>query len=253
MTFATYPSLQGRVVFVTGGASGVGADMVRAFAANGARVAFIDIQVDAGEALAAELKDAPHRPFFLPADLTDIDALRASIEETRRALGPIAVLVNNAANDERHALDDVTPDYWDRMMNVNLRHQFFAAQAVRPHMQELGRGAIVNFSSIAWMAGAADMVAYTTPKSAVIGLTRTLAREFGPDNIRVNAIAPGAVVTDRQLRLWYTPEQADEMVDRQAIKRRLLPVDIARTALFLAADDSKMITKQCLIVDGGLR
>jgi NAD(P)-dependent dehydrogenase (short-subunit alcohol dehydrogenase family) len=253
MTFAIYPSLQGRVVFVTGGASGIGADMVRAFAANGARVAFIDIQAEAGEALAAELKDAPHRPFFLPADLTDIDALRASIEETRRALGPIAVLVNNAANDERHALDEVTPEYWDRMMNVNLRHQFFAAQAVRPHMKELGRGAIINFSSIAWMAGAAGMVAYTTPKSAVIGLTRTLAREFGPDNIRVNAIAPGAVVTDRQLRLWYTPEQADEMVGRQAIKRRLLPVDIARTALFLAADDSEMITKQCIIVDGGLR
>ncbi|MDW6022582.1 SDR family oxidoreductase [Mesorhizobium sp. BAC0120] len=253
MTFANYPSLAGRVVFVTGGASGIGAEMVRAFAANGAKVAFVDIQADAGKALVAELRDTQHRPRFLPVDLIDIGALQASIEETRHTLGPIAVLINNAASDERHELDHVTPDYWDKMMNVNLRHQFFAAQAVRPHMKELGRGSIVNFSSIAWMAGAAGMVAYTTAKSAILGLTKSLGREFGPDNIRVNAIAPGAVVTDKQLRLWYTPEQADEMAGRQAIRRRLLPVDIARVALFLAADDSEMITKQCLIVDGGLR
>src|SRR5215468_4355449 len=177
MTFASYPTLAGRVVFVTGGASGIGAEMVRAFTANGAKVAFVDIQADAGEALAAELREARHRPRFLPVDLVDIDALQASIDETRHALGPIAVLVNNAASDERHELDTVTPDYWDKMMNVNLRHQFFAAQAVRPHMKELGYGAIVNFSSIAWMAGAAGMVAYTTAKSAIIGLTRSLARE----------------------------------------------------------------------------
>jgi NAD(P)-dependent dehydrogenase (short-subunit alcohol dehydrogenase family) len=253
MTFATYPSLEGRVVFVTGGASGIGADMVRAFAHNGARVAFVDILADAGKALAAELGGVPHAPLFLPADLADIGALRSAIAETRRKLGPIAVLVNNAANDERHDLDAVTPDYWDRAMDVNLRHQFFAAQAVRPHMKELGHGSIINFSSIAWMSGAPQMVAYATAKSAVMGLTKTLGREFGPDNIRVNAIAPGAVVTDRQLRLWYTPEEADRMVERQAIRRRLLPKDIARAALFLAADDSEMITKQYLIVDGGLR
>lgn len=253
MTFANYPSLTDRVVFVTGGASGIGAEIVRAFARNGAKVAFVDIQAEAGAALADELHEVPHRPLFLPTDLVDIDALRASIDQTRHALGPVAVLINNAANDERHVLDDVTPDYWDRMMNVNLRHQFFAAQAVRPHMKELGYGSIVNFSSIAWMVGAAGMVAYTTAKSAIVGLTKSLGREFGPDNIRVNAIAPGAVVTDKQLRLWYTSEQADEMVGRQAIKRRLLPRDIARTALFLAADDSEMITKQYLVVDGGLR
>jgi NAD(P)-dependent dehydrogenase (short-subunit alcohol dehydrogenase family) len=253
MTFASYPSLTDRVVFVTGGASGIGAEIVRAFALNGAKVAFVDIQTDAAAALAAELREAPHSPLFLQADLVDIDALRAAIDATRRALGPIAVLINNAANDERHVLDDVTPDYWDGMMNVNLRHQFFAAQAVRPHMKELGYGSIVNFSSIAWMVGAAGMVAYTTAKSAIVGLTKSLGREFGPDNIRVNAIAPGAVVTDKQLRLWYTPEQADEMAGRQAIRRRLLPTDIARTALFLAADDSEMITKQYLVVDGGLR
>jgi NAD(P)-dependent dehydrogenase (short-subunit alcohol dehydrogenase family) len=253
MAFANYPSLEGRVVFVTGGASGIGADMVRAFAYNGARVAFVDIQRDIGGALVGELGDAPHTPLFLPVDLIDIGALRASIEEARRALGPIAVLINNAANDDRHDLDEVTPEYWDRAMNVNLRHQFFAAQAVRPQMKELGYGSIINFSSIAWMSGAPHMVVYATAKSAVIGLTTTLGREFGQDNIRVNAIAPGAVVTDKQLRLWYTHEEVDQLAGRQAIKRRLLPRDVARAALFLAADDSDMITKQYLIVDGGLR
>jgi NAD(P)-dependent dehydrogenase (short-subunit alcohol dehydrogenase family) len=253
MNFANYPSLAGRVVFVTGGASGIGADLVRAFVGNGAKVAFVDIQVDAGEALAAELGNALNPPLFLAADLADIDALRGVIDATRGSLGPVAVLINNAGNDDRHEVDQVTPDYWDRAMNVNLRHQFFAAQAVRPHMKELGYGSIVNFSSIAWMAGAPGMVAYTTAKSAVVGLTKSLGREFGADNIRVNAIAPGAVVTERQLRLWYSPEEADQMAGRQAIKRRLLPTDIARAALFLAADDSQMITKQYLVVDGGMR
>ena len=253
MNFASYPSLAGRVVFVTGGASGIGAELVRAFAGSGAKVALVDIQADAGEALAAELADTANRPLFLQADLTDIDALRGAIDTTRRLLGPIAVLVNNAGNDDRHDIDQVTPEYWDRTMNVNLRHQFFAAQAVRPHMKELGYGSIINFSSIAWMSGAAGMVAYTTAKSAVVGLTKTLGREFGPDNIRVNAIAPGAVMTERQLRLWYSPAEADQITDRQAIKRRLLPDDIARATLFLAADDSEMITKQYIVVDGGIR
>ena len=253
MNFASYPSLAGRVVFVTGGASGIGAELVRAFAGSGAKVALVDIQADAGEALAAELADTANRPLFLQADLTDIDALRGAIDTTRRLLGPIAVLVNNAGNDDRHDIDQVTPEYWDRTMNVNLRHQFFAAQAVRPHMKELGYGSIINFSSIAWMSGAAGMVAYTTAKSAVVGLTKTLGREFGPDNIRVNAIAPGAVMTERQLRLWYSPAEADQITDRQAIKRRLLPHDIARATLFLAADDSEMITKQYIVVDGGIR
>jgi NAD(P)-dependent dehydrogenase (short-subunit alcohol dehydrogenase family) len=253
MNFANYPSLEGRVVFVTGGASGIGADVVRAFVGNGAKVAFVDILAEAGAALAAEFDHTQNVPLFLKADLTDIDALRGAVDETKRRLGPIAVLINNAGNDERHDIDAITPDYWDGVMNVNLRHQFFAAQAVRPHMQELGYGSIVNFSSIAWMAGAPGMVAYTTAKSAVVGLTKSLGREFGADNIRVNAIAPGAVVTERQLRLWYSPEEADQMAGRQAIKRRLLPTDIARAALFLAADDSDMITKQYLVVDGGMR
>jgi NAD(P)-dependent dehydrogenase (short-subunit alcohol dehydrogenase family) len=238
---------------VTGGGSGIGAALVEAFAANDARVAFVDILDEPSEALAAKLGSAKYRPRFLHCDLTDIDALRAAVAKVRAELGPVAVLINNAANDDRHAVDEVTPEYWDKTLNVNLRHQFFAAQAVRPHMRELGSGTIVNFSSIAWMFGGADFVAYSTAKAGVIGLTNSLARAFGPDNIRVNAIAPGAVVTERQLRLWYTETQAEEMAARQLIRRRLLAEDVARAALFLAADDSGMITKQCLVVDAGLR
>ena len=253
MSFARYPSLVDRVVFVTGGGSGIGAAIVEAFARNDARVAFVDIQVDASEALVKSLGDAVPTPLFIKCDLLDIDALRGAIARVRAEVGPVSVLVNNAANDDRHKLDEVTPDRWDRALNVNLRHQFFAAQAVRPHMRELGGGSIINFSSIAWMMGGADFIGYSTAKSGVIGLTNSLARELGPDNIRVNAIAPGAVVTERQLRLWYTEKQAEEMAARQFIRRRLLPDEIARTALFLAADDSRMITKQCINVDAGLR
>ena len=185
--------------------------------------------------------------------MTDIPALQAAIADTRTKLGPIAVLVNNAANDERHAVADVTADYWDRAQNVNLRHHFFAAQAVHPQMRELGHGSIINLSSIAWR-GAAEMPAYSTAKAGVIGLTHALARAFGSDNIRVNAIEPGAVMTDRQRRLWYkTPELIDVIVQRQAIKSTLIGEDIARMALFLAADDSRMVTKQSITVDAGLR
>jgi len=254
VAFATYPSLSGRVVLVTGGASGIGADMVRAFAANGARVAFPDILVEDGERLAAELADAAHPPLFLACDVTDIPALQAAIVTTRERLGPIAVLVNNAANDERHRIAEVTPDYWDRSQDINLRPHFFAAQAVHPQMVELGHGSIINFSSIAWRAGADQMVAYAAAKAGVLGLTRALAKAFGPDNIRVNAIEPGAVITERQRRLWYpTPESVDAMVQRQALKTVLLGEEIARTALFLAADDSRMITKQAITVDAGIR
>jgi NAD(P)-dependent dehydrogenase (short-subunit alcohol dehydrogenase family) len=253
MNFARYPSLADRVVLVTGGGSGIGAAIVEAFAANDGRVAFLDILDEPSEALVAKLASAKHHPRFLHCDLTNIAALKAAIATIRTELGPVGVLINNAANDDRHVLDEVTPEFWDKTLNVNLRHQFFAAQAVRPHMRELGRGAIVNFSSIAWMFGGADFVAYSTAKAGVVGLTNSLARAFGPDNIRVNAIAPGAVVTERQLRLWYSEAQANEMANRQIIRRRLLADDVARAALFLAADDSGMITKQCLVVDAGLR
>ena len=253
MSFARYPSLADRVALVTGGGTGIGAAIVAAFTENDARVAFVDIQDAASQALAERLNGAKHRPRFLHCDITDIAALRAAIATIRSEIGPVGVLINNAANDDRHVVDEVTPEYWDKAHNVNLRHQFFAAQAVRPHMRELGGGSIVNFSSIAWMFGGADFVAYSTAKAGVIGLTNSLARAFGPDDIRVNAIAPGGVVTERQLRLWYTEEQADAMAQRQLIRRRLLPDEIARAALFLAADDSRMITKQCLVVDAGLR
>jgi NAD(P)-dependent dehydrogenase (short-subunit alcohol dehydrogenase family) len=254
MTFANYPSLSGRVVFVTGGASGIGADIVRAFTGSGAKVAFVDIQEEAGQALAADLAGAEHGPRFFRCDLTDIEATRAIITEVGRELGPIGVLVNNAANDDRHEIDDVTPEYWDWSQSINLRPQFFTAQAVRPQMQALGGGSIINFSSIAWRGGAPNMPSYTTAKAAVLGLTRSLARAFGADNIRVNAIEPGAVMTEKQHALWYpTPESVDAMVSRQCIRTVLLGEEIARTALFLGADDSRMITKQSITVDGGLR
>ncbi len=222
--------------------------MVRAFAANGARVAFVDIQEEVGRILGEE-----YDALFLPCDITDIGALQDAIAEAGRQLGPVAVLINNAANDDRHRIDEVTVEYWDQSQAVNLRPHFFAAQAVRPQMRELGYGSIINFSSISWRYGAESMAVYATAKSAVLGLTRALARGFGADNIRVNAIEPGAVITERQKQLWYPTEASiDALVQRQAIKRVLLGEEIARTALFLASDDSGMITKQSIIVDAGL-
>jgi NAD(P)-dependent dehydrogenase (short-subunit alcohol dehydrogenase family) len=236
-------------VFVTGGASGIGADIVRAFAGQRSKVAFVDILEAEGEALAAETGAT-----FLFCDISDVTGLRAAIDAVKHRLGPVGVLVNNAANDERHAIDEVTEEYWDQSQSINLKPQFFAAQAVRRHMQELGGGSIINFSSIAWRGGAENMPVYATAKAAVLGLTRALARGFGKDNIRVNAIEPGAVITDRQKRLWYqTPESIEAVVSRQAIRRVLLGEEIARAVLFLASDDSRMITKQAITVDAGLR
>lgn len=250
---ALYDSLRDRPVLVTGGASGIGAAIVAGFVRNHARVAFIDIDRAAAGALVGGFRGATHAPLFLPCDLTDTAALRAATAEAGARLGPIAVLINNAANDSRERVDEVTPESWDRSFAVNLRHQFFAAQAVRPQMQARGGGAIVNLSSIAWMGGATGMISYATAKAGVLGLTRSLGREFGPDRIRVNAIAPGAVLTPRQMRLWFTPASAAELVARQAIAEPVREDDVAAAALFLAADDSRSITRQCLIVDGGLR
>jgi NAD(P)-dependent dehydrogenase (short-subunit alcohol dehydrogenase family) len=254
LNFAIYPRLADRVAFISGGASGIGADIVRAFARNKARVAFVDLQEEAGHALARELSSSGGRHMFVKADVTNIAALRGAIQRTREELGPIATLINNAANDQRHAVTDVSVEFWDESQSVNLRHHFFAAQAVHAHMRELGHGSIVNLSSLAWRGGAAEMPVYAAAKAGVVGLTRALARAFGSDNIRVNAIEPGAVMTDRQIRLWYTtPTSVEAMAQRQAIKRTLLGEEIARAALFLAADDSRMITKQTLTVDAGLR
>jgi len=205
--FARYPSLADRTVFVTGGGSGIGAAIVTAFAGQGAKVALVDIDVASSEALVGALARGRHEPLFIHCDLTDVVALRAAVADVRAKCGPVAVLVNNAANDTRQPIAEVTPESWDQAMDVNLRHQFFAAQAVHPHMKELGYGAIINFSSVAWIFGGADFIAYSSAKAAVVGLTNGLARAFGPDNIRVNAIAPGAV---------HTPPSAQALVHERA-------------------------------------
>lgn len=248
MSFANYPSLRDRAVLVTGGASGIGADIVRAFAAQGARVGFLDIQAEAGHALALATNTV-----FEAVDITDISALSAGIEALEDQLGPFQVLVNNAANDQRQTVPDVGVEDWDQSQNINLRAQFFAAQAVRTGMVAAGGGAIINISSIVWRLAGGDMVPYATAKAGVLGLTKSLAHAFGNDNIRVNAIEPGAIFTDRQRELWY-PTEADveALVSQQLLKQAMDGGEIARMALFLASDDARMITKQSFVVDAGL-
>jgi len=249
---ALYPSLEGRVVLVTGGASGIGEAFVRHFAAQGARVAFLDVAVDAGRALAAELEAAgAPAPLFLACDLRDVAALRRAVAEVAERLGAVRVLVNNAADDERHALEDVEPEYWDERMAVNLRHQFFAAQAVRAGMASAGGGSIVNMSSIAWRFGMTGLPAYATAKCAIVGMTKSLARELGGDGIRVNCIEPGQVLTEKQMRLWMTPEFLENVRERQCLKEYIDPEHVAHLALFLASDQSARITGQSLVIDGG--
>ena len=254
MTQTNYASLAGRVVLITGGASGIGAAFVRAFAAQKARVAFLDLDVEAGEALVRDVtKEWGAAPLFAPCDLMDIAALQAAMAEVRTALGDAAVLVNNAANDRRQVLAEVTPDEFDWMVNVNLRHIVFAAQAVVPQMQARGGGSIINMSSVAWIRGAPGLPVYAATKAAIVGFTNSLARMVGSDRIRVNAIAPGMVITERQRRLWYPDEQKiAEGRARQAIPDAVTPEDIASLALFLASDESQRITRQCFQVDGGL-
>ncbi len=250
--YAVYPSLKDRVVFVTGGGSGIGAAIVEHFCAQGAKVAFVDIAAEPSEMLAEEIaaKGDPE-PLFLPCDLRDIDQLQDCVAKAADRLGAIRVLVNNAAHDERHPLDKVTAEYWDDRMAVNLRHQFFAAQAVHKGMAVAGGGSIVNMGSTTWLAGQGGMAGYSAAKSAIVGLTRSLARDLGPMNIRVNSILPGWIMTERQERLWLTPEGEQELMTRQCLKRKLYPDDIARPVLFLASDDSAACTSQNYIVDGG--
>jgi NAD(P)-dependent dehydrogenase (short-subunit alcohol dehydrogenase family) len=248
---AHYPSLAGRVVLITGGATGIGAALVEAFAGQAAQVGYIDIDVAAGEALAQRLQGAPTAPLFVAADLCDTAALQAAIGRVRSHFGAITVLLNNAANDRRHSVAETTPASWDAGIAVNLRHQFFAAQAVCADMQAAGGGSIVNFGSISWKLKQGGMPVYTTSKAAVQGLTRSLARDFGPCNIRVNTLLPGWVMTDKQLRLWVDDAGRAEIARGQCLVRPLLPQDIANMALFLAADDSAMCTAQDFIVDGG--
>jgi NAD(P)-dependent dehydrogenase (short-subunit alcohol dehydrogenase family) len=245
---ASYSDLRGKTVVITGGASGIGASIVEAFAGQGARVGFLDVDVERGRALAERLGPEVR---FEEADLKDVAALRAAIGRIRDAFGPITGLVNNAAHDERHRTEDVTPEYFDERIATNFRHQFFASQAVLPDMQAAGGGAIICMGSFAWIAGFGGMPVYNAAKSAVLGLARSLARDFGGDNIRVNMIAPGWIMTERQLALWINPQTAAMRDERQALKRPLVPEDIAKVALFLISDESSAITAQHYVVDGG--
>lgn len=252
MSFTRYASLKDRTVVVTGGASGIGAAFVRGFVENGAKVAFLDLQQDAGAALADTLGRDFAKPMFVRCDLTDIAALRDALAGVRDALGPAAVLVNNAANDQRYDFAAITPEEFDRTVAVNFRHVFFAAQAIAPQMKELGYGSIVNMSSVSWMRGIPLLEAYASMKAAIVGFTSVLARALGPDRIRVNAIAPGTVFTERQRTLWFKDEAAvAAAVAQQCLPDMIMPDDIANLALFLAADDSRMITKQCFSVNAG--
>jgi NAD(P)-dependent dehydrogenase (short-subunit alcohol dehydrogenase family) len=250
--FARYPSLRDRIVVVTGGASGIGEAIVEAFTANGSQVVFLDVQTEAAERLVARLTDGrPHAPVFVPCDLTDNTSQRAAVEGILREFDAVDVLVNNAGNDTRHTIEEVTPEFWDRTIAVNLKQQFFMAQAVIPGMRQAGRGSIINMSSIAWMIPSINVPVYVTAKAGIVGMTRTLAHELGRWNIRVNCVLPGAIATERQRRLWLTPEYEAEVLAAQALQRLIEPEEVARLILFLAADDSSAITNQSHIIDGG--
>jgi D-xylose 1-dehydrogenase len=248
---AIYSDLAGKVVLVTGGASGIGEAIVRHFAQQRSIVVFFDIKVEEGVRLAHELSDRGLDAHFLNVDLTDVVALRAGVTDARKAHGPINVLINNAAHDERHQTEEMTPEYWDDRVAVNLKHCFFAAQAVLPDMKAAKAGAIINFSSISWIVGQGGMAAYTASKSGMLGLTRSLARDYGSYNIRVNAVAPGWIMTQRQIEKWLTPEGEEELMRRQCLKRKLVPDEIAKFVVFLASDEASACTSQHYIVDGG--
>ena len=248
---ATFRDLEGASVFITGGGSGIGAALTEGFLKQGAKVAFVG-RSDASEFVERMERETGNRPLFVQCDITDIAALKAAIAHAAHAHGPIGVLVNNAANDQRHATLDVDEDFWDWSQAINLKAYFFACQAVLPGMQQLGGGAIVNFTSISYMMGNSGYPAYTTANSGINGMTRSLAREFGPDRIRVNALAPGWVLTDKQLDKWATPEALAAHLERQCLKDHLAPQDIVESTLFLASKSSRMISGQALVVDGGV-
>ncbi|MEP7283590.1 MAG: SDR family oxidoreductase [Rubrivivax sp.] len=250
---ASYPSLVGRVVFISGGSSGIGAELVRAFAGQGAQVAFCGTRAGGGDALIAECRAAGGpTPWYAACDVRDVPAYRAVLAAAAAALGPIRVLVNNAGRDDRHAMEDVTPELWDERLALNLRHHFFAIQAVAPGMTAAGGGSVINMGSVSWMRGRPNLVGYTTAKAGILGLTRTLARELGPRGIRVNAIVPGAIVTERQTTLHRDPAADQAFLDAQCLKIRLDPGHVARPTLFLAADDSDGMTGQHVLVDAGI-
>lgn len=249
--FASYPSLVGRSVFVTGGATGIGATIVEAFARQGAKLACLDLDESAGEALADRLqKETGRAVYFDRVDVTDVAALQSAVQKAVTNNGPLDVLINSVGNDTRHKPESVTVESWRRGMAVNLDASFFACQAAHKTMRERG-GSIINLSSINALLGPANMPTYVTAKAGILGLTRALARDYGDDAVRVNAVLPGWVVTERQLDSWLTPEAEAQWMEQVALKQRLLPIDVANLVLFLAADDSRMITGQSFTIDAG--
>ncbi len=251
MTDTVYPSLAGRHALVSGGASGIGEALVRSLAQQGCLVSFFDIDKEAGEALTNELIQSGLKAQFSYVDLTNIELLQAEIHNRIAAWGAIRILVNNAANDHRHTLASMTPEQFDSCMSVNLKHHVFAAQTVAPGMAEAGGGSIINMSSNSWILGLEGYPGYVTAKAGISGLTKALARELGRNKIRVNTVLPGWVMTEKQKQLWLTPEAEAELMVQQALKEKMEPSDVADLVLFLGSDDSRMMTGQNLIVDGG--
>jgi NAD(P)-dependent dehydrogenase (short-subunit alcohol dehydrogenase family) len=253
MSHAIYPSLRGKRVVVTGGGSSIGASIVEAFARQGAHVSFLDIAENESRELEQRLASHGSPPRFYHCDLTHLDAVRKTFERIRTEAGPIDILVNNAANDDRHRLEDLTPAYWDNRIAVNLRHYLFCAQAVLNDMKEAKSGAIINLGSVSWHLGLPDLVIYQTAKAGIEGMTRALARDLGPHGIRVTCVVPGGVRTPRQMKLWHTPDEETRMLQQQCIKSRVEPIDIAAMVLFLASDDARMCTGHEYFVDAGWR
>ncbi len=251
MSYANYPSLKDAVVFVTGGASGIGEEVVRAFAGQGSKIGILDIDAEGGAAVAEDLSGAGATVRFEPCDLRDIDALKRAISSLETALGPAMVLVNNAARDDRHGWEDVTPEYYDERIATNIRHMFFATQAVAPGMIAAGKGSIINMGSNSWWEASGGMPAYTTAKAAVHGMTRSFARDLGPHRIRVNTIVPGWIMTERQKSLWATPEKLERHRENQCLPDLIEPVYVARMVLFLASDDAAMCTANNYMVEAG--
>jgi NAD(P)-dependent dehydrogenase (short-subunit alcohol dehydrogenase family) len=250
---AVYPSLRGKRVVVTGGGSGIGAAIVSAFARQGAHVCFLDIADEESRDLERTLANVAFPPRFFRCDLRDLEALRATFARVADAMGSVQVLVNNAANDDRHILEDVTPAYWDDRLAVNLRHLFFCVQAVTPGMKAAGGGAIVNFGSVSWHLAMAGLSVYQTAKAGIEGMTRAMARELGEHGIRVTCVVPGGVRTPRQMRLWHTPDEEARILSQQCLKARVEPDDVASLVLFLASDDARMCTAHEYFVDAGWR
>jgi len=248
---ARYPSLQDRHVLITGGGTGIGAAFVEAFARQGSKVDFLDIAIDESLALAAALQKERHAPRFTHCDLTDLNALTAALASVQAAGGPVQVLVNNAANDVRHDIANVTPEFWERSVAVNLRHLFFCAQAVAPGMKAAGTGVILNLGSISWHLAIPQLSLYMAAKAGIEGLTRGLARDLGPDGIRVNTIVPGGIRTPKQTQLWHTPDEEQRILAGQCLKARVDPEDVAALALFLASDSARRCSGREYFVDGG--